>query len=88
MQISETPWVDAHENRLNGQPKPTPEQVAWVIAHLCDHAIQGGSFRVMIYSRMGYEQQEYPALCCAGGLALSNILNTISAYGLNGERRG
>jgi hypothetical protein len=41
------------DDRLHGQPRPTPEQVAWVFHHLNEHYGEGGSFRQLIYERMG-----------------------------------
>jgi len=37
--------------------KPTAEQVAWVFAKLCEHAKEGGSYRSLIYDRMGLTEK-------------------------------
>lgn len=52
--------------------KPTIEQTAWVFEKLCDHLMEGGTFRYLIYDRMGYEPKAYQPLYEAGGMALSN----------------
>ena len=62
------------DNHLNGQPRPTPEQVAWVFHHLNRHPEEGGSFRHLIYDRMGFDEAAYGVLM-GQGLALSNLLN-------------
>jgi hypothetical protein len=45
---------------------------AWVFRHLVDHATDGGSFRYLIYQRLGFAQDAYVPLCDAGGLTISN----------------
>lgn len=45
---------------------------AWVMEHICDHAKDGGSFRYLIYSRMGFGPDAYMPLYCAGGMEISN----------------
>lgn len=54
--------------------KPTPEQVAWVFEKLMEHSKEGGSFRYLIYERMGMPPSAYEMLYKAGGLAISNKL--------------
>ncbi len=39
--------------------KPTVEQVAWVFEKLCEHAKEGGSYRSLIYDRMGFNGKAY-----------------------------
>lgn len=53
--------------------KPTIEQTAWVIEKLVEHLRDGGSFRKLIYDRMGYGPESYQPLFLAGGVALSNL---------------
>ena len=55
--------------------KPTIEQVAWVLGHLADQLKEGGSFRYLIYDRMGYGPEAYQPLYEAGGLAITNALH-------------
>lgn len=57
--------------------KPTIEQTAWVIRHLCDHLKEGGSFRYLIYERMGYPPEAYGPLFKAGGMVLSNAFHEL-----------
>jgi len=59
---------------LGGQDKPTIEQTAWVFAHLYDHLQDSGSFRYLIYNRMGYGIESYCPLYGAGGQSISNAL--------------
>ena len=59
---------------LAGQPPPTPEQVAWVFHLLNQHSQEGGSFRHLIYERMGFDEAAYGVLM-GQGMALSNLLN-------------
>lgn len=54
--------------------KPTAEQVAWVFAKLCEHAKEGGSYRSLIYDRMGFNGKAYAPLHKAGGMVLTNII--------------
>ena len=61
--------------------KPSIEQTAWVIKHILKHFEEGGSFRYLIYDRMGYGQEAYVEFYEAGGLKLSNM-----AYELKQER--
>ena len=57
--------------------KPSIEQVAWVFTHLCDHMNDGGSFRYLIYNRMGFGPEAYTTLYMAGGMALSNAFGEL-----------
>lgn len=54
---------------------PTIEQVAWVFEHLREHLELGGSFRKLIYDRMGFGPEAYLRLYYAGGMIISNKLN-------------
>lgn len=56
--------------------KPTIEQVAWVFRHLYNQTLEGGSFRYLIYDRMGFGPEAYESLYKAGGMVLTNILYT------------
>ena len=59
--------------------KPTIEQTKWVLDHLCDHMNEGGSYRYLIYERLGYGVDAYGPLLNSG-MALSNAfydLNTL-----------
>lgn len=45
---------------------------AWVFQNIVDHAKEGGSFRYLIYDRLGFNMDAYVPLCEAGGLEISN----------------
>lgn len=63
-----------HEDHLAGQPKPTVEQAAWLFCHLTDAASEPGSYRYLIYDRMGYGPEAYCTLLSAGAMMINNIL--------------
>ena len=45
--------------------------VAWVMKHIVDHARDGGSFRYLIYTRLGLDMSAYVPLC-SDGITISN----------------
>jgi hypothetical protein len=45
---------------------------AWVFKNIVDHAEQGGSFRYLIYTRLGFDLDAYVTLYEAGGMTISN----------------
>jgi hypothetical protein len=45
---------------------------AWVFKNIVDHATSGGSFRYLIYDRLGFEIDSYVPLYLAGGMEISN----------------
>lgn len=45
---------------------------AWVFKNIVDHATEGGSFRYLIYDRLGFETDAYVPLYLAGGMTISN----------------
>jgi hypothetical protein len=45
---------------------------AWVMKHIVQHAQDGGSFRHLIYGRLGFEMDAYVPLYLAGGMTISN----------------
>lgn len=57
--------------------KPTIEQTAWVFSHICDHLLEGGTFRYLIHNRLGYPPSAYQPLYEAGGMTISNALGNI-----------
>lgn len=57
--------------------RPTIEQTTWIFNHLHDHMREGGTFRHLIYDRMGYGPEAYNELYCAGGMEISNKLNEV-----------
>ena len=48
------------------------ELVAWVFRNLVEHAKEGGSFRHLIYTRLGFDADAYGPLYEAGGMVISN----------------
>jgi len=55
--------------------KPTIEQVAWVFQHILQNGIEGGSFRHLIYDRMGFGAEAYEPLYRAGGMCITNKMS-------------
>lgn len=45
---------------------------AWVFRNIVDHAQEGGSFRFLIYGRLGFDTDAYVPLYEAGGMEISN----------------
>lgn len=45
---------------------------AWVFKHIVKHAKEGGSFRYLIYDRLGFKQDAYAPLYMSGGMVISN----------------
>lgn len=45
---------------------------AWVIRNIVDHAKGGGSFRYLIYERLGFKLDAYIPLYEAGGMDITN----------------
>ena len=43
----------------------------WVMKHIVDHASEGGSYRYLIYERLGFDMDAYVPLC-EHGLTISN----------------
>ena len=50
----------------------------WVMKHIVEHAREGGSYRYLIYERLGFGPEAYAPLC-RDGLTISNEfdLNTV-----------
>ncbi|GED55868.1 hypothetical protein EDM54_23790 [Brevibacillus borstelensis] len=65
--------------------KPSVEQVAWVFEKVAESIREGGgSFRHLIYDRMGFDEKAYIPLYKAGGMVITNTifdtLDTIDEY--------
>ena len=56
--------------------KPTIEQVAWVFQQIMDNAGKG-TFRYLIYDRMGFGPDAYEPLYRAGGMAINNAMDAV-----------
>ncbi|MBA4542938.1 hypothetical protein H1164_08485 [Thermoactinomyces daqus] len=61
------------EKKIEEQ-RPTVEQVAWVFQKLNEHLQEGGTFRYLIYDRMGFDEGDYWLLYSAGGMNISNAI--------------
>ena len=48
---------------------------AWVFDAIVKHAEEGGSFRQLIYGRLGFESDAYYPLYVAGGMTICNELD-------------
>lgn len=46
--------------------------VAWAFKAIVDHAQEGGTFRYLIYHRLGFKPDAYVPLLDAGGMTISN----------------
>lgn len=66
--------------------KPSSEQVAWVFEHLRQAMKEPGSFRYLIYKRMGFSPEAYSDLCNAGGLELTNAFAELGSGKNQAER--
>lgn len=56
--------------------KPTLEQIKWVLTKLWEHVENHGSYRTLIYTKMGLKKDAY-AFLLTPGLHLSNLFNDI-----------
>lgn len=57
----------------------------WVFQNLSKHMDEGGSYRYLIYNRMGFEGNAYVPLYDAGGQEISNFCNDVKDFE-DGER--
>jgi hypothetical protein len=48
---------------------------AWVFRHIVNNAYDGGSFRYLIYDRLGFNENAYVPLYMAGGMDITNEFN-------------
>lgn len=48
---------------------------AWAISKVDDHGVGGGSFRFLIYERMGFGPEAYVPMYEAGGMNITNELD-------------
>jgi hypothetical protein len=69
-----------NDTLLHGQSKPTIEQAAWVVSHLTDSMVDGGTFRYLIYDRMGYGPEAYMPMLEAGAMAINNAFCELEEY--------
>jgi hypothetical protein len=66
---------------LGSQSRPTAEQIAWVVAHLADHAMRGETFGVLL-TRFILPSESYSLLIAADGMKVHNWL----AEGIESEK--
>jgi hypothetical protein len=70
-----TPDSDWFEEIVNSCEYETRLAIAaWVFKHITAQAQQGGSFRYLIYNRLGFDSDAYVPLYDAGGMEISNSL--------------
>ena len=48
---------------------------AYIFEKVCEHALEGGTFRYLIYDRLGFDHDAYILLYGAGGMIISNFFN-------------
>ena len=48
---------------------------AFVFEKVCEHAHEGGTFRALIYHRLGFNYDAYVLLYGSGGMTISNNFN-------------
>lgn len=77
--------ADADE-MLEGQARPTSQQVAWVFCLLYTSLMSPCSFRRLIYNRMGFGATDYMRLQMAGGLSLNNAI-TEEGFKIEAEQK-
>lgn len=65
--------LDKHMDKL-AEECPTDLKIAvtrWAMRHIVEHAKEGGSYRYLIYQRMGFGPEAYAPLC-GDGITISN----------------
>lgn len=65
--------MEEHMDKL-AEECPTDLKIAvtrWAMRHIVEHAKEGGSYRYLIYDRMGFGPEAYAPLC-DDGLTISN----------------
>lgn len=71
--IDEKAWREALDTLAAAVDEDTRIAVAaGVLSAVRDHAVEGGSFRHLIYGRMGFSEAAYLPLLLAGGMDISN----------------
>ncbi len=61
---------------LGDDPKPTVNQVAYVFAQIMANTGRG-TFRSLMYERLGYSPRDYSLLYYAGGHEINNALSDV-----------
>lgn len=57
--------------------KPKLEQLIWVFQKLREHLESGGTFRDLIYDKMGLGPEAYEPICEAGGKDVADALDWV-----------
>lgn len=57
--------------------KPQLDQIVWVFQMLKEHLDGGGSYRELIYERMGLDHKAYEPICEAGGKEIADALDWV-----------
>lgn len=65
-------WPELKEAFEKADYKTRLAVTAWVMENILDHANEGGSYRYLIYDRLGFDVDSYAVLFDAGGLEISN----------------
>jgi hypothetical protein len=64
-------FPDLEELAKKCDPNTKLAVTAWVFKHIVDHAREGGSYRYLIYERLGFGTEAYVPLC-EHGMTISN----------------
>jgi hypothetical protein len=64
-------FPDLEELAKKCDPNTKLAVTAWVFKHIVDHAREGGSYRYLIYERLGFGPEAYVPLC-EHGMTISN----------------
>lgn len=75
MKEQEDFFLAENDRVLNGAPRPTIAQVAWVMSALSESVSREGcSFRRTIYGLMGFGPEAYVPIYEAGGMNVTNAI--------------
>lgn len=70
---SRAQWLAERERLLKECDDDTKLAVtSWVMENICVHAREGGSYRYLIYERLGFGPEAYVPLLESGGMTISN----------------
>lgn len=64
-------------DEIESGSRPPLAHTAWVMRHVAEHLREGGSYRHLIYGRMGYGLDAYTLLESAGGMEISNAMSEL-----------
>lgn len=66
--------LNSSDEILNGQERPTPHQMLWVLSHLAESFDQGKSFSRVLEDAVGEDLPRYSAVCSSAGTYVNNAL--------------